>query len=169
MQNIEAPFPQFKGDESKKSSMNAMSPPGRGMPMPNMPNIADSLPDLNNMNIYALNMTADQSLLPGMDQILKQKEIEKAQDKMMKNTNSPWFIRPEDVQRYNSFFEHFNKSGSGVLDFEETKQAFMQTQLDDNTLEQIWGLVDTEESGEFDRKMFCMAMHLLYKVKLGEK
>jgi hypothetical protein len=30
----------------------------------------------------------------------------------------------------------------------------MQTQLDEDTLERIWGMVDTEEAGEFDRKMF---------------
>jgi hypothetical protein len=52
---------------------------------------------------------------------------------------------------------------------EETKDAFMQTQLDDDTLELIWGMVDTEEIGDFDRQMFCIAMHLLYKVKLGQK
>lgn len=169
LQNIEAPFPQFRGDDNKKPAMNSMSGPGGGMPMPPMPSLADHLPDLNNLNIAALNQNAEGSLIPGMDQHLKKREVEKAQEKMMNNTNSPWFLRSEDVQRYNSFFDHFNKSGSGVLDFEETKQAFMQTQLDDNVLEQIWGLVDTEESGEFDRKMFCMAMHLLYKVKMGEK
>jgi hypothetical protein len=40
------------------------------------------------------------------------------------------------------------------LNYEETQEAFMQTQLDQNVLETVWGLVDTEEVGEFDRKMF---------------
>lgn len=88
----------------------------------------------------------------------------------MKNSqDSPWFLRPEDVQKYNNIFNFFNKSGTGVLNFEEAQQAFMQTQLDQNVLEQVWGLVDSEEQGEFDRKMFCMAMHLLYKIKMGSK
>ena len=104
-----------------------------------------------------------------MDQHLKQKEVEKAQEKMNNSSNSPWFIRPEDVQKYNNIFNYFDKSKTGVLDFEEAKDAFMQTQLSDDVLEQVWGLVDTEETGEFDRKMFWIAMHILYKVKLGSK
>lgn len=95
--------------------------------------------------------------------------MRRIKNKLESNSNSPWCVKPEEIQKYNSFFDHFNKSGSGILSLEETKDAFMQTQLDDDTLEQIWGMVDTEEIGEFDRQMFCIAMHLLYKVKLGQK
>ena len=141
--------------------------PGMSMPQPNAPNIADALPDFDNINLQALNQTADGSLIPGMSDRLKQREVEKASEKMMQKQDSPWFLNPEDVEKYNNFFDHFNKSGSGILSFEETQYAFSQTQLDEKTLEVIWGLVDTEELGEFDRKMFCMGMHLLYKIKLG--
>lgn len=153
MQNIEAPFPQFR-DDSRKQNMNSMDSSGGGMSMPQPPSLADHLPDLNNINVAALNMNPEGSLLPGMDQHLRQKEAQKAHEKMSTGQNSPWFLKQEDVHKYNSFFDHFNKSGSGVLTMEETKQAFMQTQLDEDTLEQIWGLADPEEVGEFDRQMF---------------
>lgn len=119
-----------------------------------MQNIADSLPDLDNINLAAVNQSAGSSLIPGMDQHLKQKEVEKATEKMMSSQDSPWFLRPEDVQKYNTIFNYFDKSGTGVLNFDEAQQAFLQTQLDQSILEQVWGLVDSEELGEFDRKMF---------------
>lgn len=153
IQNIEAPFPQFKSDTSRKQSMGSMDGVSQQSHM-SAPNMADQLPDLSNINVMALSQNAEGSLLPGMDQHLKQKEMEKAQVKMESNSSSPWFLRTEDVQKYNTFFDHFNKSGSGTLNTEETQAAFMQTQLDEDTLERIWGMVDTEEAGEFDRKMF---------------
>lgn len=143
------------------------APPQPGPP--GMPSIADNLPDLDNLNVTAVSQNSGSSLIPGMDQHLKQKEVEKANEKMKNSQDSPWFLRPDDVQKYNNIFTFFNKSGSGVLSFEETQGAFMQTQLDQSVLEKVWGLVDTEEVGEFDRKMFCMAMHLLYKIKTGSK
>lgn len=167
VQNIEVPLPQFQGQGGAGGGMS-----GGGMggpPQPPAPSIADSLPDLDNLNVHALNQNAEGSLIPGMDQRLKQREVEKAQEKMEKSQDSPWFLRPEDIQKYNTFFDHFNKTGSPALGMEETMGAFRQTQLDDSTLEAVWGLVDTEEVGEFDRKMFCMAMHLLYKIKLGSR
>lgn len=125
-----------------------------GMSAPSAPSIADSLPDLDHLNVQALNQNAEGSLIPGMNERLQQREVEKAQEKMSKSQDSPWFLSPADVQKYNTFFDHFNKSGSGSLNYEETQEAFMQTQLDQNVLETVWGLVDTEEVGEFDRKMF---------------
>ena len=157
-QNIEVPFPQFKMQNNSNKNIGGMGGPGMGGMPPQQPqfapNIADTLPDLNNMNIAALNQNPEGSMFPGMDERLKQREVEKAQEKMSKSQDSPWFLRPEDVQKYNNFFKHFNKSGSGVLNIEETKEAFMQTQLDEDTLEKVWGLVDTEEVGEFNNKMF---------------
>jgi Cytoskeletal-regulatory complex EF hand len=146
---VEVPFPQFKSDSSK---------PGMGMGM-GMPNPAaaprgPTLADMNQLNVMALSQSSGNSLIPGMDEHMKQREVEKAQEKMMSNSNSPWFMRPEDVQKYNSIFEYFNKSHTGVLSFEEAKDAFMQTQLEEDVLEQIWSMTDTEEAGEFDRKMF---------------
>jgi len=139
------------GPNRRNSGMDLL---GSAPPSSTAPSIADSLPDLNNLNIAALNQNAEGSLLPGMDERLKQREVEKAQEKMSKSQDSPWFLRPEDVEKYSNFFKHFNKSGTGILSLEETKEAFMQTQLDEGTLEQVWGLVDTEESGDFDVKMF---------------
>lgn len=150
---VEVPFPQFKSDSSKPGM-------GMGMGMPNPaaaprgPTLADHLPDMNQLNVMALSQSSGNSLIPGMDEHMKQREVEKAQEKMMSNSNSPWFMRPEDVQKYNSIFEYFNKSHTGVLSFEEAKDAFMQTQLEEDVLEQIWSMTDTEEAGEFDRKMF---------------
>lgn len=118
------------------------------------PNIADSLPDLDNLNIAAVTQNAGSSLIPGMDQHLKQKEVEKATQKMMENQSSPWFLKAEDVQKYNNIFNYFNKSGTGILSYEEAQTAFAQTQLDGDILESVWGLIDSEETGEFDRKMF---------------
>jgi hypothetical protein len=78
-ENIEVPFPQFKSDTPKRPSMNSMDGSYNLPPPQMMPSIADNLPDLNNLNVMALNQNADGSLLPGMDQHLKQKEFEKNQ------------------------------------------------------------------------------------------
>lgn len=154
--NIEVPFPVFKLDDAikKPTIQGLMDTPGGAMPPTGMSNIADQLPDLDSLNVTAINQNAGSSLIPGMDQHLKKREVEKATEKMKNSQDSPWFLRPEDVQKYNNIFNFFNKSGTGVLSFEEAQQAFMQTQLDQSILEQVWGLVDTEEIGEFDRKMF---------------
>lgn len=78
-ENIEVPFPQFKTETPKRVNMSSMDS-SHSMPPPQMmPSIADNLPDLNNLNVMALNQHADGSLLPGMDQHLKQKEFEKNQ------------------------------------------------------------------------------------------
>lgn len=152
MQKLESPLPVFKVEGSKMGPGGQMAGPPPGMSRG--PALADQLPDINNINFSALNQSSGSSLIPGADEMMKQKEIEKAQEKMMSNANSPWFLKPEDVQKYNSIFDYFNKSQTGVLSLEEAQEAFMQTQLEEAVLEQIWGLIDTEETGEFDRKMF---------------
>jgi len=155
IQNIEVVFPVFKQDTpTRKQSGSSLEMSMGGMSMSSAPTIADRLPPIEHMNIAALNQNPGGSLIPGMDQLLKQREVEKATEKMMNSTSSPWFLRPEDVEKYNNIFNYFNKSGTGVLSTEETKDAFMQTQLDEDVLEKIWGIVDTDELGEFDRKMF---------------
>lgn len=45
--------------------------------------------------------------------------------------------------------------------------AFVQTQLPQNVLEHIWNIIDENDHGKFDRKMFCMALIILYKIKTG--
>jgi len=68
IQNIEVPFPQFK---TSTNSNYSMGPPV----IPPTPNIADSLPDLDHININELNQNSEGSLIPGMGQRLKEREV----------------------------------------------------------------------------------------------
>lgn len=152
LQNVEAPFPQFQGIGGPGDGMSGGGMGGLSQPSSSMN--SDPLSGQNSFNGGALSQSTEGSLMSGMDQRPTQSEGNNKQQKSEPDPDSPWFLRPEDVEKYDSFFDHFNKSATPTLTMDEAMGAFKQTQLDESTLESIWALVDTQESGEFDRKMF---------------
>ncbi len=47
------------------------------------------------------------------------------------------------------------------------KTLFEQTKLDSQSQETVWRIVNPRRMDKFDKKMFILAMHFLYKKKQG--
>ena len=56
--------------------------------------------------------------------------------------NSPWFIQPQEVQKYHKIFEHFDQAGQGKLDDTHMHAVFKQTQLPKEALDRVWTLIN---------------------------
>jgi len=54
-----------------------------------------------------------------------------------------------------------NKSGS--LTDKEMQEVMLKTQLDKKTCARVWDLSNPKRAPVFDKKMFFLAMHLMYK------
>ena len=61
-------------------------------------NMAEALPDLDSMDINAIN--SQSSFLPGADQWIEQANQEKAKEKMKAISGSEWFMSQQEAQLY---------------------------------------------------------------------
>ncbi|CDW75676.1 eh domain containing protein [Stylonychia lemnae] len=139
--------------------------------------IAANLPDLDSLDIGSLNNI--QSLIPSVNQAQQQKQAEQAQQQMMKQQQmmqkqmferakqSPWFIQQEEQQRYVQIFNQFDKERQGILAGELVKGLFQKTELDQQSQDIVWNLVNPRNIDKFDQKLFILAIHFLYKKKQG--
>lgn len=50
---------------------------------------------------------------------------------------------------------------------QEVQGAFSLTQLGKDILGHVWNIVDENDQGAFSQKLFAMAIHILYKIKIG--
>jgi len=62
-------------------------------------------------------------------------------------------------------FQRFDKSNHGYLTTEEMQELIEKTQLPKSECRQIWDLSNSQGLSQFNKPMFLIAMHLMYKRK----
>lgn len=76
---------------------------------------------------------------------------------------SVWFIKEADKEIYMKFLVMHDTNKTGNLTDKEMQQVMLKTQLDKKTCARVWDLSNPKRATVFDRKMFFLAMHLMYK------
>ena len=80
---------------------------------------------------------------------------------------SVWYLLQPDFEKYEKIFFHFDEKKKGHIADTHIHTVFKQTGLPREACEKVWMLVNPKGLDVFDRKMFFMALHLLYKCKQG--
>ncbi|TNV82753.1 hypothetical protein FGO68_gene15469 [Halteria grandinella] len=175
--NLEAPLPKFDPvplalPPSEPGLQNTQI---KRQQQPTAEEIAKHIPDLDKLNIDALNQL--HSLIPSVNQaeqekmqLNQQQQMMRQQEMMLKQMmqqarQSPWYIQQDDIQRYQKIFGSFDQGGQGFLTSEQMRSVMDQTKLEKHICDHVWAMVNPKGMDRFDVRMFAMAMHFLYNKK----
>uniref|UniRef100_A0A8C6KXI1 Epidermal growth factor receptor pathway substrate 15 like 1 n=1 Tax=Nothobranchius furzeri TaxID=105023 RepID=A0A8C6KXI1_NOTFU len=88
-----------------------------------------------------------------------------------KSTSAPavnWVVSVVDKAKYDELFTNTDIDNNGCITGTDIIEIFMQSNLSQTMLAQIWGLADTKQTGKLNREQFALAMHLIQqKVNKG--
>uniref|UniRef100_A0A8C6NM69 Epidermal growth factor receptor pathway substrate 15 like 1 n=1 Tax=Nothobranchius furzeri TaxID=105023 RepID=A0A8C6NM69_NOTFU len=79
-----------------------------------------------------------------------------------------WVVSVVDKAKYDELFTNTDIDNNGCITGTDIIEIFMQSNLSQTMLAQIWGLADTKQTGKLNREQFALAMHLIQqKVNKG--
>ncbi|KAM9350097.1 epidermal growth factor receptor substrate 15-like 1 [Symphorus nematophorus] len=81
-----------------------------------------------------------------------------------KSSSSPavnWVVPVADRERYDEIFKKTDTDNDGLVNGTEVIEIFIQSNLSQTMLAQIWGLCDTKQTGKLTREQFSLAMYLI--------
>ncbi|XP_013885891.1 epidermal growth factor receptor substrate 15-like 1 isoform X2 [Austrofundulus limnaeus] len=88
-----------------------------------------------------------------------------------KSSSAPavnWVVPVADREKYNDLFKKTDVSKNGFITGTDIIEIFMQSNLSQTMLAQIWGLADTKQTGKLNQEQFALAMHFIQqKVNKG--
>ncbi|XP_035994315.1 epidermal growth factor receptor substrate 15-like 1 isoform X2 [Fundulus heteroclitus] len=72
-----------------------------------------------------------------------------------------WVVPVADREKYKELFKTTDTDGDGFISGTEIIEIFMQSNLSQTMLAQIWGLADTKQTGKLTPEQFALAMHFI--------
>ncbi|MEQ2299909.1 hypothetical protein AMECASPLE_019795 [Ameca splendens] len=72
-----------------------------------------------------------------------------------------WVVPVADREKYRELFKKTDTDGDGFITGTEIIEIFMQSNLSQSMLAQIWGLADTKQTGKLTPEQFALAMHFI--------
>ncbi|XP_047223978.1 epidermal growth factor receptor substrate 15-like 1 isoform X2 [Girardinichthys multiradiatus] len=72
-----------------------------------------------------------------------------------------WVVPVADREKYRELFKKTDTGGDGFITGTEIIEIFMQSNLSQSMLAQIWGLADTKHTGKLTPEQFALAMHFI--------
>ncbi|XP_017266428.1 epidermal growth factor receptor substrate 15-like 1 isoform X1 [Kryptolebias marmoratus] len=88
-----------------------------------------------------------------------------------KSSSAPevkWVVPVTDREKYKDLFKKTDVDNNGFITGTDIIEIFMQSNLSQSMLAQIWGLADTKQTGKLTQEQFALAMHLIQqKVNKG--
>ncbi|KAM4728372.1 epidermal growth factor receptor substrate 15-like 1 isoform 2-T2 [Anableps anableps] len=72
-----------------------------------------------------------------------------------------WVVPVGDREKYRELFKKTDTDGDGFITGTEIIEIFMQSNLSQTMLAQIWGLADTKQTGKLNPEQFALAMHFI--------
>ncbi|XP_014837294.1 PREDICTED: epidermal growth factor receptor substrate 15-like 1 isoform X2 [Poecilia mexicana] len=72
-----------------------------------------------------------------------------------------WVVPVADREKYRELFKKTDSDGDGFITGTEIIEIFMQSNLSQTMLAQIWGLADTKQTGKLTPEQFALAMHFI--------
>jgi Ca2+-binding EF-hand superfamily protein len=80
--------------------------------------------------------------------------------------STPDLVSPEDRAKYISLFQSFGAENN-ILNGEKARDSFIRSRLPPETLQRIWTLADTRQSGTLNQTEFIIAMHYIERCMKG--
>ena len=87
----------------------------------------------------------------------------------VQSTGGDWLVTPQEKAQFDSIFATVDTSRTGLISGEQAVEFFMQAQLPEETLAQIWDLADIDADGQLTSDEFAVAMHLVRQVRSGRQ
>uniref|UniRef100_A0A3Q2E2B8 Epidermal growth factor receptor pathway substrate 15 like 1 n=1 Tax=Cyprinodon variegatus TaxID=28743 RepID=A0A3Q2E2B8_CYPVA len=72
-----------------------------------------------------------------------------------------WVVPVADREKYRELFNKTDSDGDGFISGTDIIEIFMQSNLSQTMLAQIWGLADTKQTGKLTPEQFALAMHFI--------
>ena len=76
-----------------------------------------------------------------------------------------WFISQQESANYLNMMNVFDTNKSGSLTDREMQEVMTKTKLEKKVCAKVWNLSNPNLDAIFSKKMFYIAMHLIYKSK----
>ncbi|KAE8210082.1 hypothetical protein CF327_g6015 [Tilletia walkeri] len=84
------------------------------------------------------------------------------------SVSPPWAVPAATIQRAATFFSQLDTTNTGLLNGASVVPFFMQSQLPEAALAQIWDLADVHQRGSLGLEEFSLAMHLIGESMAGK-
>ncbi|GAB1191919.1 hypothetical protein APSETT444_001103 [Aspergillus pseudonomiae] len=85
------------------------------------------------------------------------------------STGADWLITPHEKAQFDSIFSTVDSAKLGKLTGDQAVTFFMNAQLPEETLAQIWDLADIDADGQLTKDEFAVAMYLVRQVRSGKE
>lgn len=80
-----------------------------------------------------------------------------------------WLISPQDKTHYDNIFSTVDTSKAGIISGDQAVSFFMNANLPEETLAQIWDLADIDADGQLNKDEFAVAMYLVRLQRGGKE
>ncbi|OJJ47946.1 hypothetical protein ASPZODRAFT_166022 [Penicilliopsis zonata CBS 506.65] len=80
-----------------------------------------------------------------------------------------WLITPQEKAQFDTIFATVDTAKAGMINGEQAVGFFMNAQLPEETLAQIWDLADIDADGQLTRDEFAVAMYLVRQQRTGKE
>ncbi|OOO12929.1 ubiquitin-associated- domain-containing protein [Aspergillus oryzae] len=85
------------------------------------------------------------------------------------STGADWLITPHEKSQFDSIFSTVDSAKLGKITGDQAVTFFMNAQLPEETLAQIWDLADIDADGQLTKDEFAVAMYLVRQVRSGKE
>ncbi|KAF9886649.1 hypothetical protein FE257_011289 [Aspergillus nanangensis] len=84
------------------------------------------------------------------------------------STGGEWLISPHDKTNFDSIFTTIDTTKAGKINGDQAVTFFLNAQLPEETLAQIWDLADIDADGQLTKDEFAVAMYLVRLQRSGK-
>ena len=84
-------------------------------------------------------------------------------------TGGDWLISPQEKAHFDSIFATVDTAKLGMISGDQAVSFFMNAQLPEETLAQIWDLADIDADGQLTKDEFAVAMYLVRQQRSGKE
>lgn len=87
---------------------------------------------------------------------------------MAQSTGGDWLVTPQEKSHFDSIFATVDTAKAGMISGDQAVSFFMNAQLSEETLAQIWDLADIDADGQLTKDEFAVAMYLVRQQRSGK-
>lgn len=88
---------------------------------------------------------------------------------MAQHTGGDWLVTPQEKTHFDSIFATVDTAKAGMISGDQAVSFFMNAQLPEETLAQIWDLADIDADGQLTKDEFAVAMYLVRQQRGGKE
>lgn len=85
------------------------------------------------------------------------------------STGGDWLVTPQEKAQFDNIFATVDTAKMGIISGDQAVSFFMNAQLPEETLAQIWDLADVDADGQLTKDEFAVAMYLVRQQRAGKE